>query len=576
MSTEPRTAPTSGPARLRRSPAAEYVARWATDRRLPDVLAAGAMLVSGALLVHWLSRLTFWRDEWEFLLHRRGWGIDTFLDPAVEHLVAIPILIYKLLLEVVGMDSPIPYQLVSVATFLLSVGLLFIYVRARLGAWLALAAILPILFLGPAWDNLLFAYQVTWFGSVACGLGALMCLERDTRGWDIAATGLLIAGLLFSHAGIPFVAGATVEVALSPRRFRRAFVPVVPTVLWFIWYLGWGQTAETFISFDNVANLPNYVLDGLSSSLAVYLGLSRPIGSEEQAAAALEWGRPLLVLAAGLAAWRLIRLRRPPDRLLVVGAVLLGYWSLTALNASIFGLPTVGRYQYFGLVGLALLAAELGRGARIGRWVTAAILAVAVMSALNNYTRLRDAADGLTVIAQKTRGGLAALELARVEADPELVLDEDNSGVNYLGLVDAASYFSAVDAYGSPAYTPDELVDAPEPARVAADLVSGTALGAALAPPPADVSSRCLRVPAGSSPTAPLPAEGLVIAARGGEVGVALRRYAADSFPFAAGTLAPGERQLVRFAPDASSVPWTVQLTGTGRALVCPVAGARR
>src|SRR5919197_1298003 len=150
--------------------------RWATDRHLPDVLAGGAMLLSGAVLLHYLSRLTFWRDEWGLLLHRRGWSVDTFLDPVVEHLVAIPILIYKVLLDVAGMDSPAPYQLVAVITFLASVALLFVYVRARLGAWLALAAILPILFLGPAWDDLLFPYQMTWFGSVACGIGALLCL----------------------------------------------------------------------------------------------------------------------------------------------------------------------------------------------------------------------------------------------------------------------------------------------------------------------------------------------------------------------------------------------------------------
>jgi hypothetical protein len=102
------------------------------------VLAAGAMLLSGGLLLHWLSRLTFWRDEWGFLLHRRGWSVGTFLDPAVEHLVAIPILIYKLLLETAGMDSPVPFQVVAVLGFLTSVALLFIYVRSRVGEWLAL------------------------------------------------------------------------------------------------------------------------------------------------------------------------------------------------------------------------------------------------------------------------------------------------------------------------------------------------------------------------------------------------------------------------------------------------------
>ena len=82
------------------------------------LLAAGAMLLSGGLLLHYLSRLTFWRDEWEILLHRRGWSVGTFLDPAVEHLIAIPILIYKLLLAVAGMDSPLPFQVVAVLGFL--------------------------------------------------------------------------------------------------------------------------------------------------------------------------------------------------------------------------------------------------------------------------------------------------------------------------------------------------------------------------------------------------------------------------------------------------------------------------
>jgi len=160
------------------------------------LLAAGAMALSGALLLHWFSRITFWRDEWGFLLHRRGWSVGTFLDPAGEHLSAPPILIYKLLLEATGMNSPRPYQVVAVLVFLLSVALLFVYVRGRAGKWLALAGVLPILFLGPSWTDLLFPYQIAFFGSKACGLAALLCLDRRTRGWDIAATVLLCAGLL--------------------------------------------------------------------------------------------------------------------------------------------------------------------------------------------------------------------------------------------------------------------------------------------------------------------------------------------------------------------------------------------
>jgi hypothetical protein len=563
--------PAAAPAASRRTDRFDAVRRWASTYAPADVLAAGAIALAGALLLHWLSRLTFWRDEWGLLLHRRGWSVGTFLDPAVEHLVAIPILIYKLLLGVFGMGSPAPFQVVAVISFLASVVLLYLYVRARLGAWLGLAAILPLLVLGPAWDDLLFPYQLTWFGSVACGLASLLCLERDSRRADIGATVLLVAGLLFSDAGLPFVAGALVEVALSPRRRERAFVAVIPIALWAVWYLGWGHTAHTFVSFDNAARLPSYVLDGLGSSISAYLGLSQPFGVTQTPS--LAWGRPLVVLLAGLAVWRVYQVGRPTNRLWVTLAILVSYWSLTGLNTSVFGLPTAGRYQYLGVVALALVASELLRGARIGRWATAAILAVAVLATLSNVTRLRDAAAGLAGIAQQTRGGLAALELARDSVDPALELNQQNSDVDYIDLLDAGSYLSAVDAYGSPAYTAAELPSAPEPARIAADKVSGAALRIDLRPAAPGTAQRCLQVDAARSPSAPVPAGGFVIRAQGAGVEAGLRRYAKTALPLSLGTLPPGRPQLLRIPPDRSTVPWTLQLTGSGQAAVCP-AGA--
>jgi hypothetical protein len=544
--------------------------RLVADRRLPDVLAGGAILLSGILLLHWFSRITFWRDEWELLLHRRGWSVGTFLDPAVEHLVAIPILIYKVLLETAGMNSPAAFQVVAVCSFLASVALLFVYMRSRVGAWLALAAILPILFLGPSWDDLLFAYQVTFFGSIACGIGAFLCLERRSRGFDLIAMALLIAGLMFSDAGIPFVAGAAVEIGMGRDRWQRAYVVLTPALLWAGWYLGWGHQADTFISFRNLASAPSYILDGLSSSLANVLGLYTQFGVSDVRARALAWGRPLLVLALALAVWRVRLLRRPSPRLLATVVTLVGFWSLTALNASPLGLPTVGRYQYVGIVLLGLATAELLRGVRIGRWATIAVLVVSLAATLNNFTRLRDAANGLAGIAQRERGGLAALELARDRVDPGLVLTPENSDMDYLGLVDAGSYLSAVDAYGSPAYTPAELTGAPEVARVAADKVSGAALGIHLLAQGGSTGGRCLTVDLDRGPaTTVVPPNGLVLRAEGSGAQAELRRYAKASYPLSFGALPAGEPQLLRIEPDGSSVPWTLQLTGSGRAEVC-------
>jgi hypothetical protein len=528
------------------------------------------MLLSAALLLHWLSRLTFWRDEWNFLLHRRGWGVGTFLDPAVEHLSTMPILLYKVQLAIFGMSSPRSYQVVAVLGFLASVTLLFVYVRLRVGEWLALAAILPILFLGPSWDDLLFPYQIGFFGSVSCGLAALLCLDRPSRRRDVTATVLLTAGLLFSDVGLPFVAAAAISVGLDRHRLGRAYVALVPAALWVIWYLGWGHTAHTFVSLDNAAKVPSYVLDGVSSSLATWLGLNIPIGDVRTNS--LDWGRPLLALGLFVAGWRLHRLGRVPGQLLVVLAVLIGFWGLTGLNTSVFGTPTAGRYQYIGVIGLVLVAAELARGVEIRRWVTVAVLAVALAASLANVSRLKDAAHGLQGIAQQQRGGLAALELARDQVSPDLELTEANSGVDYLGLLDAGSYLSAVDAFGSPAYSAAELPTAPEAGRVAADRVSALALRVGLVPAPGAAGTDCRTVePALRPAVIAVPAGGLLLTAHTGGTRAALRRFASLSFPVSLGALPRGRQQLLRIPPDRSSHPWAVQLAGGGPALACRV-----
>jgi hypothetical protein len=535
-------------------------------REHPAALLAGAAIVtSGVLLLHWLGRLTFWRDEWDFLLHRRSWSVGTFLDPFVEHLLAASILIYKVGVSAFGMDSGRPFQLVAVALFLLSVGLLFVYVARRVGEWLALAAILPILFLGPSWDDLLFPFQMALFGSVACGIGALIAIERRDRTWDLVAMGLLILSLLFSDLGIPFVAGVTVQLAFDRDRWQRALVVVVPTALWLLWYAGWGHNAETFISVSNFARSPSYVFNGLGTSLAVWLGLS----STPNNTSALDWGRPLLILLLGLAAWRLYVLRRPSPRVLGTAVILLGFWSLTALNTNPFAPATAGRYQYIGIVLLALLAAELAAGLRVRRYATVALVLVAAAAAMVNFVRLQDAAHGLAGIAEKERGGLAALELTRGRVDPKFMLTRDNSDVDYLAVLDAGSYFSAVDAYGSPAYTPAELASASEGARVAADKVFASALGVGLRPGPEGRRGTCVELRPGPQPAVvQLPPEGIVL--RGGTSGshVSLRRYA-SSFPVSLGTLPPGQSELLSIPPDRSPRPWILRLDGGGPVLAC-------
>ena len=380
------------------------------------------------------------------------------------------------------------------------------------------------------------------------------------------ATALLLVSLFFFALGIPFVAAATVELAFGRDRWRRAYVVAVPTAIWLLWYAGWGHNAHTFISLSNFAHSPNYIFDGLSASLATWVGL----GTDFYDASPLDWGRPLLVLGLCLVAWRLYGLRRPSARLLGTTVLLLGFWFLTALNTNPLAPATAGRYQYLGIVLMALVVAELAEGLRMRRYAAVLIVLVGLAAALANGTRLRDQAGGLAGIAQQERGGLAALELARGRVSPSFELTEQNSGVDYLGILDAGSYFSAIDAHGSPAYTHAELATAPEPARVSADMVSAAALGIRLAPGGEAEPGTCLPVePRAAGATIAVPQQGVVLRASGPGTQVSLRRYASGSFPVQLGTLPPGAPEALLIPTDRSSWPWMLRLSGGGRVIAC-------
>src|SRR3954467_2716410 len=138
--------------------------RLSGGARDPVVLLPGAMLVAAALLLYWGSRLTFLLDDWEFLLYRPGFTADSILTPHNEHISVAPILIYKALLATVGMGSGLPVRVASTIVFLIGAVLLFAYLRRRVGDWLALLGAAVILFLGAAWEDLLWSFQIGFMG----------------------------------------------------------------------------------------------------------------------------------------------------------------------------------------------------------------------------------------------------------------------------------------------------------------------------------------------------------------------------------------------------------------------------
>lgn len=546
-------------------------------------LSAGVLLLLG-------SRLTFLLDDWEFLVYRPGFSDEAILSPHNEHIVVIPILVYKALLATVGMDSALPFRIASTALLIVSVALLFVYLRRRVGEWLALAGAASVLFLGPAWEDLLWPFQIGYFGSMACGLGMLLALERGDRRSDAVACALLTVSLGFSSLGLPFAAAAVVAILVGPRErwIARAYVVAAPIALFALWWLGWGREAENSVSLANIATAPLYVGDGFASALASLFGLATP--RDEIAIAPLSWGRPLLAAAIVLAGWRLWRLGKVPRGLLVVGALALSFWLLAGINEMPGREATASRYVYIGVIFVLMFAAELLRGVRLGRWALVATFALLAVTIASNLSFLHQSYKSYKATSDIERADLGAIEIARDTVEPGFRLDEEIAQTAYVG-VQAEPYLAAVDEFGSPAFTPAEIAAAPEPARFAADVVLSRALGITFTPSsvgfvvgpapvqvggaPGDSRTRgsCLalgRAPGREPRVVELPPGGAILESVGdAPVEARLRRFAADSFPVPTGEVPPGGSVVLDIPTDRATRPWQLELRSAGPIGVC-------
>src|SRR5207253_11024432 len=166
-------------------------------------------------MIRWLPRTyTFYYDEWTFISTAPDWTLATYFRPHNEHPAILFRLAYSALLDTVGLRSYLPYMAALVVAHAANVVLLFELLRRRSGDAVALGAALLLLVLGAGWEDLLWAFQMAWLASVACGLGALLVMQTPRR--MAPATVLLAASLSFSAIGMVFATEAAVQLLLTP------------------------------------------------------------------------------------------------------------------------------------------------------------------------------------------------------------------------------------------------------------------------------------------------------------------------------------------------------------------------
>jgi hypothetical protein len=401
---------------------------------------AMAVVVAAAIL--WLSHTyTFYFDEWTFILTAPDWSWSTYLQPHNEHPVMLTRLIYAALLSTAGLRSYVPYMAVLVALHATSAVLLFEIVRRRAGDLVAIAGAALFLVLGAGWENLLWAFQLAFVGSVACGLGMLLALDGPSSSRRLLSAVLLLAGsLACSGIGLVFGAAAAVILVLTPPRRRGLlwFAPVA--VLFGAWYLAFGHGGtppNPPPTAGNLVLLPGYTAWGLGQSAAGLIGEGA------------SWGPPALVAAALVLAvtwWR----RRPDPFALGVLAALLALYVVTGIGRAQLGYQQAGagRYVYEGAAFWLILLGDAARNLPWrGTW-RPALAACLFLACFSSAVLLFSFAAAKGVQMQRAVADLQALASER--SDPCLGPRATVDAFVMPQLDDPAAYYRATDRYGDP------------------------------------------------------------------------------------------------------------------------------
>jgi hypothetical protein len=542
---------------------------------------AGALLVSAAF-IFWLQRgLTFIWDEFIWMENAGLQGIGFYVHPYGGHLIALPYVIYRIVLELFG-TSYTAYSIIQIAGLSAASALVYVYAKRRLGPILALAPAIALLALGSSWQVLLQPMVgIQFLAAVVPGLAAILLLERNERRSDIAACLLLCLSASGFDQVLPFLAGAFVIVALGPNRRRRIWVAAIPTLGFAAWHV-WAMRYEPAAGhLSNIPLLPTYFVDSLAAFSNSLVGTDVLVAPGPWSLLRLERSdinviseaavfTVLELLAICGAVW-VMRMRRGISRT---------FWPALAMLVTLIAELGVvfapgrtafeNRYYYTGALLLLLVAVEFFKGVRTTRVTVAVALALTFVAVFGNIPQFREGRQSLDAYQKQARAVMAVTQLAGRHGDQSFDPNIDASGFTPEGLWAVTGPWREVtDRYGSVADSIPQLRSQDELVRERADIVAVTALKLRLASAVGTGHGRCRRVGAPGTPVeVALPRGGAVLMPKQASE-VAVRRWG-DGFAAGLGTVQRGRPTLLRIPPDAAaSIPWRLRLAQGGPLAVC-------
>lgn len=322
-------------------------------------------------------------DEWQFLANREIGGVGDLLDPHNEHLVAVPLLAYRTMFTLFGLSSYVPYQIPVITLHLTAVVLIWLVMRrCSVRPWLATAAASVFVLFGPGEENIIWAFQIGFTGSLVLGLGHLLLADHDgpISRRDYLGLGLGFIGLASSGIA-PLLTVVVGAVMLVRRGLRPALFHTVPLAVaylsWFV-FIGPEVISDPYGRSADLGEIAHFVWTGL---VATFEGLGGQLVIGGVAVVAVLWA---VVLVSGLfRAYVGLTPRLALDRAVMpVGLALAG---LALLIVSGYGRwwigPEVGgssRYVHLAAA-LILPALAVAIDALTDRWPVAAVAAAVLL-----------------------------------------------------------------------------------------------------------------------------------------------------------------------------------------------------
>lgn len=534
--------------------------------------AFGVLAVAAFTVILYEGRgLTFFYDEWTWILERRDPTLASFLESHAGHLSLVPVALYQGLFHTFGIESYVPFRIMVAAAHLGVATVSFAYLRRRVSVTITLLGASIILLFGAAWQVLLWPFETSFALSVVGGIAAFSLVDRRTRRADLTASVAVGLALASSGIGLPFAGGLSVDLA-ARRDWRRLWIVAVPGVLYALWSLGYGERTG---KADGILGTGRWLVEFGGTTLGAVTGTGSTVG------------QVLLVPFVALCVWgvrRADRGRRP--RAIALMVTLCGYWVLVAISRSGSQGAGTSRYLYAGGVLVVLVIGECVAGLTVRRSAAALLAIGAAWVVAWNAAELHDGRREQRRWTQVTLAEKSAIEIAA------RTVGADDTASRHPSLVEGRGLVAAFDELGSPVLSAEELRSLPERYRRVADgwLAAGMGMflvGETPAEGPAPALTRgsgglaeggsCVRFDASPMPGQSVPIEVRsatpflrIEASANSAVEIRLRAFASDYFatdpPFA--VVPEGEvRDLP--TPRSAAPPWRVGFTSDAPFIVC-------